>query len=1752
MIKVLNYKSLELLYENNEIVVFRAEDEKTLDKVIIKSTKTTHPTLQRLAIFRHEYQINHNLDLNGIVHCRSLVESSDAHYLVFDNTDGVPLKKFLAGKSLSPELFLPIAIRMVQCLADLHSNNIIHKDIKPENILITPYTLAIKLLDLSIASQLSVENVEAVSVNRLEGSLPYMAPEQTGRMNKAIDYRCDYYSLGVTFYEMLTGGLPFISDDPLEYVHFHLAIEAKTAAEQAPLTPVMLSKITAKLMSKSPDDRYQSAAGLIADLSRCLTEWNEKKQINEFDLGEFEALGSLRISSKIYGRERDTEELLRAFDRAKDGGLECLMISGYSGVGKTTLINEIQKPITSEHGHFINGKFDQMQRTSPYLAFTSAFSKLAQAWLSEPEDKLVKRREGLLSALGQSAQVIIEFFPELELIVGKQPAIDKLPPEMAQNRFLFHFQSFMRAIASPKEPLVIFIDDLQWMDPGSLKLMELILTTQDFNSILFIGAYRDNEVDDTHPLMVLLAKLKKANVEIHDIELKPLELNNVNQLLVDTLGMDEKSILPLAKTLYEKTAGNPFFTREFLQEVYNQGLVTFSVAARKWQWDLEKIVNLPGSNNVLDLMLEKINKLTESSQRSLQLGSCVGMTFDSFMLSQVQGLSQLEIEESLSYALKEGLIQRTENGMRFKFIHDRIQQAAYHKISDKEKEEVHLAIGKILLESMGKGRSNTVIFEIMDHFRRCVDLIQDNDNRECLARLSLDAGLLASASGAYQASYEYLLLGIYWSRVFKWDNQYDLLWNLNLELIESLYLKRDSEEAMKLTHDLLEKAQSKYDSALVYKLQMKINLVLNKFFDNLKIHCAAADLFGLKLALDPTAEEYKDEFKKFKKKYGSGERFTNRILKIKRSTEKELVLLEEIIALGGNSGLLAGHPKHTQVTVIRCIPFFEKHGAPNGMIFQLLESNSRYTYINTGDLDEYSSVFKATYDFYQNNEFPPASRVNYLLRLMRIGGYFLNLKDMIPLNVSTVQDFVETGSFTWLPYSIYTDLELCYFADTNLNDLYEKAESYYKMGAKYRLEDIMQACAFAKLSFNHQMGDTSVLVDDVIQAMPAAPTFFGFFAVTNLYFSEDYKRAKELAEICFKENKWFSLSITPRLHEAMSLMILAQLYPGASESEKREYEGSIRSYCKKLEKTSKMNPYNFRHLYLMGQAEYYRLKNKPLMALDFYHQAIAEAKTKNFSRWIAMASERAGELYLELKDTTAAAAYFQAAIYYYSLLGCELKTKIINQKYGQILNLEGIVANSTKSSLSTSVMMSGDLDLLSMIKANQVISSEIKLDKLLPKILRVVIESAGADKVIFIGLQKDLWVIEAVGQMGKNEINVDMVSEILTENSDVPQELITYVTRSLTHLVIGDLSQDERYSNLKYVQEYKTKSALCLPIMRGDSIVAILYLENNLNTDVFSPERLRVLQALSTQISISLENARYFENMQQLFNATERFVPKKFLQLLGRKNIEEVQIGDSVKVEMSAIFADLRDFTTISESIEPEELTYILNTYLKYMAPIIRNNNGFINRVLGDGILALFPVETQDAVQASVEMQQALPLFNKEINEAGFKSIFMGIGVNTGPAMLCALGEEERIEANVVSDMVNAASRIEGLNKMYGTQLLISDATYNKLKDPNKFSVRKVDTIRVKGKTKAMSIYEILPVSAYEEQQKADKYIRLFEQGFELYKAGSFSDAKQTFEKCLTIRPEDSVAKLFKERCDLYLKTKTPENWDGITTMLEK
>ena len=669
---IVGYNFIETIYEGTTTLVYRALRELDQVLVIIKTLQAEYPNLEELARLRHEYRLLQSLEIEGIAKPLALDSYKNGLALILSDLGGEPLKKLLSlQKGIELSNFLPITLQLASILADLHQNNIIHKDINPNNILLNKKNGKVIIIDFSISSCLSIENQMVSNPNLLEGTLPYISPEQTGRMNRAIDYRTDFYSLGVTFYEMLTGQLPFQANDSLEFVHCHIAKTPVLPQLINSEIPEAVSDIVMKLLAKTAEERYQSALGLKADLEVCLKMLQTSGEIAPFQVGELDLFSQFSIPQKLYGREREVSLLMDAFarvssppqlppDKKEKGGIEMMLISGYSGIGKSYLVNEIHKPIVEARGYFISGKFDQFQRNIPYSAIIYAFQSLVKQLLTESETQLAQWKEKILAVLGKNAQIIIDVVPEVELIIGKQPAAVELGLTEAQNRFNLIFQSFIHVFCSKEHPLVIFLDDLQWVDSATLKLLEVIMTDAEIDYLFLIGAYRDNEVNPAHPLMITLDSLRSKAVIINEITLAPLALRPISALIADTLHSNTVAIKPLAELIINKTSGNPFFVNQFLKTLYQENLLTFPPASQDsqyfWQWDISKIEAMGITDNVVELMIRKLRKLPDSTQQVLQLAACVGNTFDLQTLSIIYKQSAAVAYRHLWGAIQEGLI----------------------------------------------------------------------------------------------------------------------------------------------------------------------------------------------------------------------------------------------------------------------------------------------------------------------------------------------------------------------------------------------------------------------------------------------------------------------------------------------------------------------------------------------------------------------------------------------------------------------------------------------------------------------------------------------------------------------------------------------------------------------------------------------------------------------------------------------------------------------------------------------------------------------------------------------------------------------------------------------------------------------------------------------------------------------------------------------------------------------------------------
>jgi len=713
----------------------------------------------------------------------------------------------LSKSKLSTEEFLVLALKICDNIRIIHQLGIIHKDINPTNIILDKKKNKIQIIDFGIATELMIENLSVI-----EGTLSYLSPEQTGRTNRSIDNRTDLYSLGITFYKMITGSLPFQTNDAIEMVYCHIAKTPKPPHKMNKLIPLPISEIIMKLISKMPEDRYQSINGLEEDLKECLARYKNHSLGNDFVIGLKDVSSEFRISQELYGREKEITLLMNSFDRINQGSIEVMLVSGYSGIGKSALIGEIQNPISKMNGYFITGKFDQLQRNIPYFSVIQAFQCLVRQILSESQERISLWKEKLLSSIGHNGQVLIQVIPEIELIVGEQSPVPVLLAAESMNRFKIVFQNFIRVFASKDHPLVIFLDDLQWADLPTLKLIEAFLTDMKMNYFYLIGAYRDSEINETHPLHILLKELKEAKVRVEQIYLEELKGENVNHLIADTLKMKPEKTKILAELCIAKTKGNPFYLKEFLRSLHQEKMINFNFKSGSWEWDLNSIKNADTTENVVDFITKKIMKLSLQAQDILKYASCIGNQFSLKTLAVINGKTSVDTSLELWEVLQEGFILPIENTYRlaghwndvnttYKFLHDRIQQAAYSLIEEKNRQSIHYKIGRLMLKNVPNRELEEKIFDIVYQLNQGKDCITDKNEIAELINLNIKAGKKAKTSAAFLPAYNHFMFAISLLKEDRWNNHYDICLDLYNHASETAYLSDDF-ETMKILSDI--------------------------------------------------------------------------------------------------------------------------------------------------------------------------------------------------------------------------------------------------------------------------------------------------------------------------------------------------------------------------------------------------------------------------------------------------------------------------------------------------------------------------------------------------------------------------------------------------------------------------------------------------------------------------------------------------------------------------------------------------------------------------------------------------------------------------------------------------------------------------------------------------------------------------------------------------------------------------------------
>jgi predicted ATPase/class 3 adenylate cyclase len=1778
MIRLPGIKVLAQIYESANTLVYRGIKERDNQPIILKLLKEDYPTPAELFRYQQEYEITRNLNLGGVVKAYDLQNYQNTLVMLLEDFGGVALNILLEKSKLTLSEFLNLAIQVTEILGKIHHTNIIHKDINPSNIVFNSQTRELKIIDFGLSTILSRESFSLKNPNLLEGTLAYISPEQTGRMNRVIDYRSDFYSLGVTFYEMLTNQLPFDATDAMELVHCHIAKQPAPPHVINPEVPLVVSEIVMKLLAKTAEERYQSALGIRDDLMQCLLQLEAGGEVEYFVLGEQDISDKFQITQKLYGRSTQIETLLTAFDRITNSTSELMLVAGYSGIGKSALVQEIYKPITQKRGYFISGKFDQFQRNIPYSAVVDAFRELVRQLLTETSEQLQAWQDKLLAALGANGQIIIDVIPEIELIIGKQPAVPELAPTECQNRFNLVFQNFIQVFCQKEHPLVIFLDDLQWADSATLKLVQLMMADVDTKYLLLIGAYRDNEVSAAHPLKLTLSEIQKSGVTVNSVFLSPLDLIHVNQLIADTINCNEERAKLLAELVLAKTQGNPFFMNEFLKSLYTEKLLDFDFLSGRWQWNLEQIQARGITENVVELMAQKIKKLPKPTQDILKLAACIGNQFDLKTLSIIEEKAQKETGNELWSAVSEGLIvpigddykflQTNQNPDRlkvaYKFVHDRIQQAAYSLIPENRKQAIHLKIGQLLLNNISRQQQEEKIFEIVNQLNFGSNLLENPQKRDELAKLNLIAGKKAKASAAYQPALSYLTNGLKFLNPpqsplstggseggSSWQTQYNTTLDLYIEAAEAAYLCGQFGEMEKLASIVLQRAKLLLDKVKIYEIKISAYAVQGKFQEAIDTGITVLRLLGVSLPKKPNQLDILLCLIETKLVL-LGKRIED-LIHLPPMTAPDKKAAMSILCSVGSAAYFAA-PNLFAIITFKAVNLSVKHGN----IDLSAKVYAAYGVILCGVLGEIESAYRFGQLALSLVQKLNASKVKVCV--VQIVNSFINHwrehgKHSLQPLVEGYAIGIDTGDLEYAAYCAMMYSYHSYIINQELSNTGNEIDKYRNAVRKIKQERTIQNLNLYKQVTLNLQGKTDnpyCLIGEVFDELVTLPlaletkdygtTFdiYSFKLMLNYMFGE-YQQALESAKLAEKylEGGLGSLGV-PIFYFYDSLVRLT-LYPSASKFQQKRLSGKVRTNQKKLKKWAHHAPMNHLHKFYLVEAERHRTQGSKLVAMDYYKKAIALAKEHEYINEEALAHELAAKFYLALGQDRIAQVYMQDARYGYLRWGATAKVNDLDTRYPQLLQRKSSNRGTLSTKVSTPPTTSGsstssELDLTTVMKASQILSKEIVLDKLLAKLMQIIIENAGAQKGFLILETKGKLLIEAEGSV--DEAGVTVLQSIPINSVWEPGDkllishiIVNYVARTRESVVVSNAVNDPKFANCPYIKAHNPKSILCFPLQYQGKLAGIIYLENNLTTEAFTPDRVEVLNLLSSQAAISIENARLYSNMTELNQAFERFVPRQFLQFLDKESIVDVQLGDQVQQEMSVLFSDIRDFTTLSESMTPQDNFTFINAYLSRMEPAIIENQGFIDKYIGDAIMALFSGEADNAVKAGIDMLHRLTEYNQHRANCDYAPIKIGIGINTGSLMLGTVGGKNRMDSTVISDAVNLASRVESLSKNYGVSILITQHTFERLQDSNQYAIRIIDRVHVKGKSEMVSIFEVFDADPPEIREGKLITKTAFEQALLLYNLQKVREAEQLFTHCLRLNPMDKAAKIYRQRC---------------------
>jgi PAS domain S-box-containing protein len=1456
----------ETVWNDGDFLLSRSAHRGTSCPVLVLAPAVDQSASSGIARLENAYELRNELDPSWAARPLEFIHLDRKPALRIENPGGQVLACLL-GKPWELEGFLRVGMGIAASLGHLHQRGFVHKDIKPANVFVDTATGEAWLSGFGLASRLPRQRQAPEPPELIAGTLAYMAPEQTGRMNRSIDSRSDLYSLGVTFYQMLTGALPFTVSDPIEWVHCHIARRPVPPSERLDNLPVAVSQIVMRLLAKTAEERYQTAASVERDLEHCLADWERQHRIDDFPLGRHDAPDRLLIPEKLYGREHEIDTLLASFERVVASGRpELVLVSGYSGIGKSSVVNELHKVLVLPRGILASGKFDQYKRDIPYATLAQAFQSLVRMLLGRSEAELSEWRDSFREALGPNGQLIVNLVPELKLIIGEQPPVPDLAPQDAQRRFQLVFRRFIDVFARPERPLALFLDDLQWLDPATLDLLEDLLTQPDVKHLMLIGCYRDNEVDSSHPLIRKLEAIRQSGAVLKEITLEPLTCEDLSELIVDSIHCETEEAAPLAQLIHEKAAGNPFFAIQFIYALAEEALLTFDHSVGRWSWDINRIHAKGYTDNVVDLMVGKLNRLPVETQKALQHLACLGNSADFALLATIYHDSKEKMQSDLEEAVQSGLVLRSERA--YKFLHDRVQEAAYSLIPEGARASLHLRIGRLLASQTAPPGVEENIFEIVNQLNRGSDLLTSTQEHEHVGELNFIAGKRAKGSTAYGSALSYFASARALLGEQSWDRNYDLTFNVEFQTAECELLTANMAAAEDRLSIVARRARGAHHIAAVARLRLTLYTTLDRSNRGVEVCLEYLRQSGTSWSPHPTGDEVRHEYERIWSQLGTRpiEQLVELPLMVDPVPLDALDVLTEVVtpALFTDENLLS-------LVICRMVNLSLEYGNSDGScfayvwlgmiagpLFQNYDAGFRFGRLG------YDLVEKRGLNRYQARTF------------MSFGNLVMPWTKHIKTGRELVRRAFDAanriGDLTFAAYS-------CNNLNTNLlgggsplADVQREAENGLDFAKSARfgiVVDIITAQlglirtlrglttkfgSFDGKEFDEVQFERH-LASDTVLALPEC--WYWIRKLQARFFAQDYSSAIQ-ASLNAERLLWTSPSFFEVAeYHFYGALTQATCCDDAPAGERQQHIDAVAAHHRQLQVWAENCPENFENRAALVGAEIARIEGRALNAMELYEQAIRTARANGFVHNEALANELAARFYAARGFEVIAEAYLRNARYGYLRWGANGKVRQLEEMNPQLR--EEMRAPGPTSTIATPVEQ---LDLATVIKVSQAVSSEIVLEKLIDTVMRTAIEQAGAERGLLILARGAEPRIEAEATTG-GEAAVVHLRDVPVTAAVVPESVLYYVLRTRESVILDDAPTQPQFATDPYLRQHRARSILCLPLTNQAQLVGALYLENNLTTGAFTPTRIAVLKVIASQAAISLENTRLYRDLEQ-------------------------------------------------------------------------------------------------------------------------------------------------------------------------------------------------------------------------------------------------------------------------------------------------